>query len=162
MRACARLLGPLLLPFLVACGGPPPPAPAEPASPQPGAEASPAPTPTPATPSAEPSPDAAKGVELRGTIVHRPVDSTRMSVESYLGDELFLTTEDGRELVLQPTEAHLSEAIAALAGKLVVIQAEETEGTLPDPREAYPTGPNGEPLRRGAGFRVLEIRPLDP
>lgn len=108
---------------------------------------------------ADPAPPAAT-VKLVGTLTYKPVKRGVKSVAAYTGDELFLETEDGRKVVLQPSEAHSEESLQALDGVRVEIEAEETEGTLPDPRESYPMGADGQPMRRNAGFIVRSVRSL--
>jgi len=103
---------------------------------------------------------AAATVKLVGTVTYKPVRRGVKSVAAYTGDELFLATDDGRKVVLQPSEAHSKESLGALDGARVEIEAEETEGTLPDPHESYPMGPDGQPIRRDAGFIVRSVRPL--
>ncbi|MEZ4451391.1 MAG: hypothetical protein R3B09_18065 [Nannocystaceae bacterium] len=110
------------------------------------------------------SPEVAKPAEvvhLRGTLVHRPIEPGRKSVAAYLGAELFLVAEDGAESTLRPTEAYPEEALKALAGKVVEVDGEVTEGTLPDPREQYPMTADGAPMRRGAGVLVKAIRAVE-
>jgi len=103
---------------------------------------------------------AAATVKLVGTVTHKPAPRGVKSVAAFTGDEFFLETDDGRKVVLQPSEAHSKESLEALDGARVEIEAEETEGTLPDPRESSPSGPDGEPMRRNAGFIVRSVRSL--
>ncbi|MBK8265230.1 MAG: hypothetical protein IPK80_28355 [Nannocystis sp.] len=129
--------------------------------------------PPPTKPSAQPAPLVAEAPEparvvakapeplrLSGTLEHQPYDARRKSVESYLGAESFLNAADGERHVLRPTADHPREELLRFAGQRVEIAAEYTEGELPDPNESYPTEPDGAPMRRGAGMRVLEIRAL--
>jgi hypothetical protein len=129
--------------------------------------------PPPPKPIAEPAPLVAEAPEparvvaeapellrLSGALEHQPYDARRKSIESYLGAEFFLNAADGARHVLRPTAAHPREELLRFAGQRVEIAAEYTEGELPDPNESYPTEPDGAPLRRGAGMRVLEIRAL--
>ena len=109
---------------------------------------------------ASPPPAEVATVKLKGTLSYKPAKRGVKSVAAFTGDELFLETEDGRKVVLQPSEAHTKDSLAALDGTLVEIEAEETEGELPDPRESYPTGPDGQPMRRNAGFIVRSLRTL--
>ncbi len=109
---------------------------------------------------AAPAPVEATTVKLQGTLSYKPVKRGVKSVAAFTGDELFLETDDGRKLVLQPSEAHPKDSLAALDGSRVEIEAEETEGEAPDPRESYPTGLDGQPMRRNAGFIVRSVRAL--
>ncbi len=129
----------------------PTPTPADEAAAEPAAEA---------PPTAEAEPAAEATVKLVGTLIYKPVKRGVKSVAAYTGDELFLETEEGRKVVLQPSEAHSEESLRALDGVRVEIEAEETEGTLPDPRESHPTGADGQPMRRNAGFIVRSVRSL--
>jgi len=144
----------------------PTPAVAEPAATPTPAVAEPAVTPTPAvaepaaTPTpADPAPGATTAAETKeGMLVYEELPKAQ-SVRAYTGAEFFLEGAGERE-VLRPSAAVSRDRLLGLAGKRVRVRAEWTEGVLPRPDEPAPLGANNEPMRRGAGWRVLAIDAL--
>jgi len=97
------------------------------------------------------------GETLVGTLTYTPV-APRMSVEAYLGEEFFLTVPgDETPRVLRASESVTEAQLQALAGQRVSVTVSWTDGTLPPADSAYPMGPDGQPLRQGAGWRVLTL-----
>ncbi len=126
-------------------------APPAPPAPPPPAPAAPGPTAAPAADTAL--------TTLRGALVHHPLLPGAKSVHAFTGAEFFLVTDDRGELVLRPTDAVDDAALRALAGQQVTVEATESQGEAPRPDESYPIGPDGQPMRRGAGWKVRSIRP---
>jgi len=149
MHACPRFAAILVSLTVVHCGGGVATVP-----PSDGAEAAP-PAPTESATAAEP-----QSKTLRGTIEYRKVESGRMSVDAYLGDEILLVDEAGQTSGLLASEAVDRAALEALNGKKVEIQGTWSEGEERAPQGAYPTNPDGSPMRGRAGYRVLSVRPI--
>ncbi len=95
---------------------------------------------------------------LRGTLEHDPQALDEKTVEAYKGDEFFLADADER-LTLQPSERVSSEQLEELDGAKVKVVAVKVEGERPEPdeRAAVPVDDDGQPVPRGAGYKVLEI-----
>ena len=95
-------------------------------------------------------------LDLEGILTYTPLPAT-MSVEAYMGVEHTLTDAKGGKHVLGASEDVTSEALRAQDGERVRVRCVMQEPTAPSPHEAYPTGPNGEPLKRPAKCRVLTL-----
>lgn len=109
---------------------------------------------------AAPNPLAPGEVEHIGVLRYTPAPQT-MSVSAYLGDNIRLETPDSPAgHVLSATAAVPEEALAAAADQRVVVRCVPTAPVAPRPDEAYPQGPDGEPMPRPATCAVTDLKVL--
>lgn len=99
-------------------------------------------------------------VEHIGTLRYTPAPQT-MSVAAYLGDNIRLESADAPTgHVLTPTQAVPEEALAAASGKNVVVRCIPRAPVAPRPDEAYPQGPDGQPMARPETCAVTSLNIL--
>lgn len=84
-----------------------------------------------------------------------------MSVDAYLGDEIFLVNDSGMKVPLLASDRVGKDKLQALNGKKVDVEATWSDGELPSPEEAHPVNPDGSPMRRREGYRVLSVKPVE-
>lgn len=114
---------------------------------------------TPSAPVAA-APLAPGEVEYLGTVRYTPAPQT-MSVAAYLGDNIRLESADAPTgHVLTPTEAVPDETLAAADGKNVVLRCVPHAPVAPRPDEAYPQGPDGQPMARPETCAVTSLKLL--
>lgn len=118
---------------------------------------------------AEPASGAA--VKLQGTVLKKPWSKSAESwnaggSEYYVLDvgDAQVTHRSAREgVTLKVTDAVSAETLESMVGKRVEVSGDYVEAkpyTPEHPAEQYPTGMNGEPMARGAGFAVASITAL--
>lgn len=96
---------------------------------------------------------------LEGSLIHKPYEKGRRSVESYLGQEFFLKKPDGTTVALYPGESVSREQLLSKKGQKLRLKAKFVDRTpKPEPGVpmSYPMGPDGGPLPR-VGYEVLEL-----
>lgn len=99
-------------------------------------------------------------VEYLGTLRYTPAPQT-MSVAAYLGDNIRLESADTPAgHVLTPTQAVPEEALAAASGQRVVVRCVPHPPVPPRPDEAYPQGPDGQPMARPETCAVTSLNIL--
>ena len=107
-------------------------------------------------------------VRLSGTVLQKPWSK---SVESWNagGSEYYVLDVGGAEIehrsategvTLKVTDTVSAEVLASMVGKRVEVSGSYVQArpyTPSEPTEQYPTGIDGAPLPRGAGFAVASI-----
>lgn len=113
----------------------------------------------------------AKTVTLQGTVIQKPWSK---SMESWNagGSEYYVLDVGTAEIAhrsakegvtLKATDAVSMDALSRMIGKRVEVSGSYVQAkpyTPKGPVEQYPTGMNGEPIPRGAGFSVISIKAL--
>jgi hypothetical protein len=79
-----------------------------------------------------------------------------MSVEAYQHVEFSLQTNE-RKLSLVPSPSVLWEQLSAARDRQVAVCCVWRAGAKPDPHEAAPMGPDGQPLPRPAKCEVVSL-----
>lgn len=102
-----------------------------------------------------------KTVRIQGRLLHTPYDSSRRSVEAYMGQEFFLVQNDGTRVALYPTEEVSRETLLKKKDQTISVLGRFVDRT-PDPDAgmpiSYPMDPEGGPLKR-TGYEVLKLLP---
>ncbi len=98
----------------------------------------------------------AEPVLLQGKIVYDESVSSRKSVDAYLGNDLTITTREGR-FALYSSESVGVQKLRSLHGKTVKLRA-VLEDTTPakDSMGQYPAEMDGSPMKR-TGYRIISI-----
>ena len=151
-----------LVSLLVACGSNNKSDPTQPTGDGVSAPAQPQPAAT------APAAEAPAGVELTGVIIKKPWSKSTESWNAG-GSEYYVLDVGATEVekrsakegvTLRASAAVSAEQIAELTGKKVRVRGTYIPAkpyTPEDPMEQYPTGMDGKPLPRGAGFEVTAI-----
>lgn len=98
--------------------------------------------------------------KFEGKLVHRPYESGRKSMASYMGQEFFLQLPDGKEVALYTTDRVTREYLMKLKDRKVRVQAKLVDRTPridPDQPASFPVGPDGGPVKR-IGYEVISIK----
>lgn len=117
-------------------------------------------TPAPADKPPATSTSAPAATRLEGTLHFRELPPTR-SVEAYMGVEFTLVDAAGVEHPLEPSASVSRDDLMARDGQRVAVTGAWRQPPPPDPRSAYPTGPDGAPLERPARLQVATLEPFD-
>ena len=100
-------------------------------------------------------------VTLEGTLERREWSKSAESWDAD-GSEYYVLIGAGTPtpLILRPSEAVRFESFVKFAGRRVVVRGEHVEPTpyRPSEMEQAPSSLHGEPLLRGGGFMVFQIR----
>ena len=93
---------------------------------------------------------------LEGKLTYTELPRTK-SVAAYMGQEFTLTTASGESHNLKASDAVPFEELVKHDGQQIKVTCEPYVPKPPDPMESYPTGPDGKPLQRPGGCRVLSL-----
>lgn len=110
-------------------------------------------------PAAQPAASATSSKSMQGQVEKKPWSKSTESWHAG-GSDYFVINVDGQSIILRPSDQVSEADLEAAVGKTVRVTGKEVPYEPYEPKhpgEQYPTGPDGKPLPRGGGIRVLSL-----